>query len=124
MAYWLSVLPETQAALEEAGLWHDSENDYAPNGRNSGRKCGRGTGYCCTQCGVPEARGGSMMCIMYAPSEPRLCAGGQRALPPGQPDQQLGPSLLLLPSAVGGGVRTRSGLNGLEYALGNIAPST
>ncbi len=30
-AYWLSVLPETQAALEEAGLWHDSENDYGPN---------------------------------------------------------------------------------------------
>ncbi len=29
--YWISVPPETQAALEQAGSWRDSVNDYGPN---------------------------------------------------------------------------------------------
>jgi DEAD/DEAH box helicase domain-containing protein len=56
-AYWLSLLPETQAALERAGLWHDSINNYGPNWEGVRAAVRARDHYRCTQCRTPEPRG-------------------------------------------------------------------
>ena len=122
-AYWLTVLPETQAALEQAGLWHDSENDYGPNWQAQRAKVRARDGYRCTQCGVPEPSGRQhdvhhvrpFRTFGYAPGVNEHYQEANRTA-----------NLVLVcrrcHQRLEAGVRTRSGLNGLEYALGNIAP--
>lgn len=56
-AYWLAVQPATQRALEAAGLWFDSINDYGPNWEKVRQAVRARDRYRCTQCGIPEARG-------------------------------------------------------------------
>ena len=122
-AYWLSVLPETQAALEQVGLWHDSENDYGPNWQEQRQEVRTRDGFCCTQCGVPEAQGHQhdvhhvrpFRTFGYVPGiNEHYRLANQTS------------NLILVcrrcHQRMEAGVRTRSGLNGLEYALGNIAP--
>jgi DEAD/DEAH box helicase domain-containing protein len=56
-AWWLALQPAAQAALERAGLWHDSINDYGPNWDETRRAVRQRDHYRCTQCGAPEPRG-------------------------------------------------------------------
>ena len=56
-AYWLELQPEAQAALERAGLWHDSINNYGPNWEQQRQAVRARDRYRCTQCGSPEPRG-------------------------------------------------------------------
>nr|MBP8125499.1 DEAD/DEAH box helicase [Caldilineaceae bacterium] len=122
-AYWLSVLPETQAALEEAGLWHDSENDYGPNWQEQRAKVRARDGYCCTQCGVPEAQGRQHDVHHVRPFRTfGYVPGGNEHYRLANQTSNLVLVCRRCHQRLEAGVRTRSGLNGLEYALGNIAP--
>ena len=56
-AYWLALQPQAQAALERAGLWHDSINNYGPNWEEQRQAVRARDRYRCTQCGAPEPRG-------------------------------------------------------------------
>jgi DEAD/DEAH box helicase domain-containing protein len=56
-AWWLALPPGAQAALEHAGLWHDSVNHYGPNWEQQRKAVRARDGHRCTQCGAPEPRG-------------------------------------------------------------------
>ncbi len=122
-AYWLSVLPETQAALEEAGLWHDSENDYGPNWQEQRAKVRSRDGFCCTQCGVYEAQGRQHDVHHVRPFRTfGYVPGGNEHYRMANQTSNLVLVCRRCHQRLEAGVRTRSGLNGLEYTLGNIAP--
>ena len=53
-AYWCEVVPSVQRALEQAGLWFDSINDYGPNWRVQRARVRARDRYCCASCGAPE----------------------------------------------------------------------
>ncbi|MBK8047369.1 MAG: DUF1998 domain-containing protein [Anaerolineales bacterium] len=56
-AYWLAISAETQRALEAAGLWYDSVNDYGPNWDAVRAAVRQRDGFRCTQCRRPEPPG-------------------------------------------------------------------
>ena len=56
-AYWCEVAPSVQQALEVAGLWFDSINDYGPNWAAQRARVRARDQYRCASCGAPEPRG-------------------------------------------------------------------
>ena len=121
--YWFSVLPETQAALEAAGLWYDSVNDYGPNWEEQRTRVRARDGYRCTQCGVGEPPGRQHDVHHLRPFR-------TFGYVPGLNDaylhaNQLSNLVLVCRTChhrLEMGVRVRSGLDGAGYALGNLAP--
>jgi DEAD/DEAH box helicase domain-containing protein len=56
-AYWCEIAPEVQQALEVAGLWFDSVNDYGPNWQTQRAAVRARDGYRCSVCGAAEPPG-------------------------------------------------------------------
>jgi len=56
-AYWCEVVPSVQQALEQAGLWFDSINDYGPNWTMQRTRVRVRERYRCASCGAAEPRG-------------------------------------------------------------------
>jgi DEAD/DEAH box helicase domain-containing protein len=122
-AYWCSVLPATQAALEARGEWHDSINDYGPNWEAQRQAVRARDHYRCTQCGAAEPPGRQhdvhhltpFRIYGYVPgvNEHYLIANrlGNLALVCRTCHRRL--------ETAG---RVRSGLDGVAYALTNLAP--
>ncbi len=125
--YWFRLLPEIQQKLAQQGEWFDSLNDYGPNWRAQRRLVRARDGYRCTQCGAPEqSASGSrrqhdvhhlvpFRTFGYVPgfNEHYLVANRLENL------------VLVCRSChqrLESGVRKRTGLDGLAYALTNIAP--
>lgn len=121
--YWCSILPETQAVLEASGEWRDSINDYGPNWAEQRDRVRARDGYRCTQCGTPEPPGRQhdvhhlrpFRTYGYVPglNEHYLIAN------------RLSNLVLVCRTChqrLEAGVRTRSGLDGVAYALNNLAP--
>ena len=121
--YWFSVLPETQAALEASGEWRDSVNDYGPNWAEQRRRVRERDGYRCTQCGAPEPPGRQHDVHHLRPFRtfgyvPGLNEHYRLA-------NQLSNLVLVCRTChqrLEASVRTRSGLDGVAYALNNLAP--
>jgi DEAD/DEAH box helicase domain-containing protein len=121
--YWFGVLPATQRALEEAGLWFDSINDYGPNWQEQ-RAHVRARDRCrCTLCGAPETPDRQHDVHHRVPFRtfgyvPGLNEHYRLA-------NRLDNLTLLCRNChqrVESTVRVHSGLDGLAYALGNLAP--
>ncbi len=55
--YWFGILPAAQQQLEAAGLWYDSLNDYGPNWQEQRARVRQRDGYRCTNCQAPEPPG-------------------------------------------------------------------
>jgi DEAD/DEAH box helicase domain-containing protein len=121
--YWLSILPAAQRQLEQAGHWFDSANDYGPNWQEQRNRVRARDGYRCTLCGAPEPPGRQhdvhhqrpFRTFGYAPglNENYLLANRLENL------------VLLCRNCHGrmeATVRVRTGLDGVAYALGNLAP--
>jgi DEAD/DEAH box helicase domain-containing protein len=121
--YWCCILPETQAALETLGEWHDSVNDYGPNWAEQRQLVRERDKFRCTQCGAPEASGRQHDVHHLTPFRtfgyvPGLNEHYQIA-------NRLSNLILLCRSChhrIEAGVRVRSGLDGVAYALNNLAP--
>ncbi len=129
--YWLRVAESAQRALEEAGQWHDSPNDYGPNWQAQRRRVRERDGYRCTECGAPEPQGTSshrqharqhdvhhlvpFRVFGYAPGVNERYRQANRLS-----------NLVLVCRAchqrLESGVRVRSGLDGLAYTLHHLAP--
>ena len=129
--YWLRVAESAQRALEEAGQWHDSPNDYGPNWQAQRRRVRERDGYRCTECGAPEPQGASshrqharqhdvhhlvpFRVFGYAPGVNEHYRQANRLS-----------NLVLVCRAchqrLESGVRVRSGLDGLAYTLHHLAP--
>lgn len=121
--YWVRVLPEAQAALEQAGQWRDSVNDYGPNWEEQRRRVRARDGYRCTQCGLPESPDRQHDVHHLTPFRTFGYVPGlnERYLQA----NQLGNLILVCRAChhrLEAGVRTRSGLDGAAYALTNLAP--
>ena len=121
--YWCSILPETQAALEASGEWHDSVNDYGPNWAAQRQQVRERDHFRCTQCGAPESPGRQhdvhhltpFRTFGYVPGVNEHYKLANRLS-----------NLVLLCRGchlrVEAGVRVRSGLDGVAYAINNLAP--
>ncbi|MBI1299017.1 DEAD/DEAH box helicase [bacterium] len=121
--YWIEVTAAAQDALMRANQWHDSPNDYGPNWQEQRQKVRQRDGFCCTECGLPEPHHTQHDVHHLRPFRtfgyvPGLNENYKEA-------NRLGNLVLLCKRChrrVEAGVRTRSGLDGLAYALENLAP--
>ncbi|RIK32336.1 MAG: ATP-dependent helicase [Anaerolineae bacterium] len=120
--YWLSLSEETVASLREAGAWTNDPNDYGPEWSKIRERVRRRDQFTCQVCGVVES-----------PSSP-LRASRQhdvhhkipfRAFASREEANRLENLTTLCPSChhkVEQNVRIKSGLAGVSYILGNLAP--
>ncbi|MBX3015289.1 MAG: DEAD/DEAH box helicase [Caldilineaceae bacterium] len=121
--YWLGVLPQTQIQLAQQGQWFDSLNNYGPNWQEQRRRVRVRDHYRCTQCGAPEPPGRQHDVHHLVPFR-------TFGYVPGFNDHYQAANrlenlvLVCRPChrRLESGVRTRTGLDGLAYALTNIAP--
>ena len=122
-AYWCQISAETQQALESAGLWFDSVNDYGPNWQAQRVAVRARDGCCCVVCGAGEPPGREhdvhhkipFRFFGYVPGR------NEAYLQANQLD-----NLLLLCRACHRRMETagqlQTGLDGLAYLLSQLAP--
>jgi DEAD/DEAH box helicase domain-containing protein len=122
-AYWFAVQPAAQAQLASAGLWFDSVNDYGPNWQAQRARVRARDRYRCTACGQPEAPGQEHDVHHRIPFRTFGYVAGvnEHYLSANQLD-----NLVLLCRGCHRRLETagrlRTGLDGLAYALANLAP--
>jgi len=113
--YWFSLTEQTVEALRDRGLWRNDPNDYGP-GWPAQRDLARARdGFRCQACGAPE-RGRAHDVHHKVPF--RAFASREQA-------NQLPNLVTLCPPChrrAELAVRVRSGLAGLAFALGHLAP--
>ena len=113
--YWLALSDETVTALGAEGLWSNNPNDYGPTWRKQRDLARSRDGFCCQVCGAPEE---SRPHDVHHKTPFRLFASAEQA-------NQLA-NLITLCSTCHRraelAVRVRSGLAGVAYTLGNLAP--
>jgi DEAD/DEAH box helicase domain-containing protein len=121
--YWLTVASETQAALERAGNWYDSVNDYGPNWEEQRQRVRAREGYRCKYCGAAEPPGRQHDVHHLIPFR---TFGYVRGVNEQYLEANRLGNLILVCRAchqrLESAVRTRSGMDGLAYALTNLAP--
>ncbi|HRW06786.1 MAG TPA: DUF1998 domain-containing protein, partial [Caldilineaceae bacterium] len=121
--YWFTLTPALQRQLAVQGQWFDSVNDYGPNWQAQRRNVRARDGYRCTQCGRPEAPGRQHDVHHLVPFRTFGYVAGVNEHY--REANQLNNLVLVCRTChqrLEAGVRVRSGLDGLAYALMNIAP--
>ncbi len=113
--YWLALAPETVVRLRDQGLWSNDPNDYGPNWPRQRDRARARDGYRCQMCGVSE-RGRAHDVHHKIPF---------RAFDSYQQANQLTNLITLCRPChrrAETAVRMRSGLAGLSFVLGHLAP--
>jgi DEAD/DEAH box helicase domain-containing protein len=113
--YWLSLAEQTVARLQEQGLWSNAPNDYGPDWERIKARVRDRDGHRCQVCGLPE-NGRSHDVHHKVPF--RTFTSVELA-------NRLDNLVTLCPAChhrVETAVRVRSGLAGLAYVLGQLAP--
>jgi DEAD/DEAH box helicase domain-containing protein len=113
--YWLALSDETVSALKESGLWSNDPNDYGPNWQIQRERARSRDGYRCQVCGVLE---GQRSHHVHHKTPFRMFPSFIQA-------NMLDNLITLCPEChrrVETAVRVRSGLAGLAFVLGNLAP--
>ncbi len=113
--YWLSLSPETVDRLAGQGLWSNAANNYGPNWAAQRDLARQRDEYRCRICGAPE-NGRSHHVHHLTPF---------RSFSSYQEANQLANLITVCPSChrrVEANVRVRSGLAGLAFTLGHLAP--
>ena len=131
--YWLSLSEETVNRLREAGAWTNDPNDYGPEWNKIRERVRARDGYKCQVCGTPEADPSSPLrasrqhdvhhkvpfrSFVRSATSPDVALQRQQA-------NRLDNLITLCPSChkkAEENVRMRSGLAGVSYVLGNLAP--
>jgi DEAD/DEAH box helicase domain-containing protein len=137
--YWLALTEETAARLRDQGLWTNDPNDYGPNWPTQRDRARARDGYRCQNCGAPE-QGRVLSPVLSETKE--SSKGGVLSLSKGRAHHvhhkipfrafasyrqanQLSNLMTLCPRCHRRAelvVRMRSGLAGLAFALGHLAP--
>jgi len=113
--YWLSLSEETVTHLREVGAWTNDPNDYGPDWGKIRERVRVRDGYKCQVCGTPET---TRQHDVHHKTPFRAFTSREEA-------NRLENLTSLCPSChkkVEENVRMRSGLAGLAYVLGNLAP--
>ena len=113
--YWLTLSEETVTRLREAGAWTNDPNDYGPDWPKIRERVRARDGFKCQVCGAPEM---SRQHDVHHKTPFKAFASRDEA-------NRLENLTTLCPSChhkVEANVRMRSGLAGLSYVLGNLAP--
>ena len=113
--YWISISEETLTRLREAGVWSNDPNDYGPDWKNIREKVRARDKYTCQVCGTPES---NRQHDVHHKVPFRAFTSREEA-------NKLENLTTLCPSChkqAEANVRMRSGLAGLAYVLGNLAP--
>jgi DEAD/DEAH box helicase domain-containing protein len=113
--YWLALSEASVAHLRAQGLWANDPNDYGPNWAAQRDRARERDSHRCQQCGTPE---GARAHHVHHKIPFRAFASYQQA-------NQLSNLVTLCPSChrrAELAVRMRSGLAGLAFALGHLAP--
>lgn len=113
--YWVSLSEETVSKLREAGMWTNDPNDYGPGWAQIRDRVRARDKYTCQVCGVVEA--GRQHDVHHRVPF--------RAFPSAAEANRLDNLITLCPAChrkAEQNVRMRSGLSGLAYVLGNLAP--
>jgi DEAD/DEAH box helicase domain-containing protein len=131
--YWISISDETVATLSEAGLWTNAPNDYGPAWPQIRERVRARDGYKCQMCGRPETKRQHdvhhkipFRMFLRSPTSPDVGLQSQETLQSTiARANQLDNLTTLCPEChkkAESAVRVRSGLAGLSYVLGNLAP--
>ena len=131
--YWISISDETVATLSEAGLWTNAPNDYGPGWSQIRERVRARDGYKCQMCGRPELNRQHdvhhktpFRMFMQTPKSGDVGVQSQETLESVRTHaNQLDNLTTLCPEChkkAETAVRVRSGLAGLSYVLGNLAP--
>ncbi|NUM45306.1 MAG: DEAD/DEAH box helicase, partial [Anaerolineales bacterium] len=118
--YWLSLAEETVDALREAGLWSSDPNRYGPTWPRARDAARARDGYRCQSCGLPESGPGS-----FGRSHDVHHKIPFRQFVSAEEANRLDNLVTLCPPChrrAETAVRIRSGLSGLGFVLGNLAP--
>ncbi|HSG45574.1 MAG TPA: Zn-binding domain-containing protein, partial [Anaerolineales bacterium] len=113
--YWVSLSKETLTRLREAGAWTNDPNDYGPDWKNIRERVRKRDKYTCQVCGTVET---NRQHDVHHKVPFRAFSAQEEA-------NRLDNLTTLCPSChkqVEANVRMRSGLAGLAYVLGNLAP--
>ena len=113
--YWLTLSEETVTRLRAAGAWSNDPNDYGPAWGSIRDRVRARDGYKCQACGTPES---TRQHDVHHKVPFRAFTSREEA-------NRLENLTTLCPSChkkVEENVRIRSGLAGLAYVLGNLAP--
>ncbi len=120
--YWLTIQEQTIATLSAEGLWSNSPNDYGADWQNIRAQVRARDAYRCQVCGMAESSSRQHHVHHKTPFR-------AFRLPTGEVDRQRANApanlVTLCPAchrAAEQNVRIRSGLAGLAYLLGQIAP--
>lgn len=121
--FWLEVSEGAQQALALADRWYDAPNDYGPNWQSQRRKVRERDGYCCRECGAAEPSAGQHDVHHLRPFR---TFGYVRGVNERYREANRLANLIYLcrrcHRRIEAGSRTRGGLDGLGYVLGNLAP--
>lgn len=121
--YWLEVTAQAQLELMEAGDWRDAPNDYGPEWQEQRARTRARDGYRCAECGAPE-RGSRQHDVHHR--IPFRAFGYVPGLNRNDREANRLGNLVLLcrrcHQRLEVGVRARTGMDGVAYALGNLAP--
>ena len=113
--YWLALTAEAVEALRAQGLWSNDPNDYGPNWPEQRSRARARDGYRCQICGAPEKERAHDVHHKV----PFRTFGSYRQA------NQLSNLVTLCPAChrrAEQAVRMRSGLAGLAFTLGQLAP--
>jgi DEAD/DEAH box helicase domain-containing protein len=113
--YWLALTEEAVACLRARGAWTNDPNDYGPNWLAQRDRARARDGYRCQSCGAPE---GKHAHHVHHKVPLRAFASYREA-------NQLSNLATLCPRChqrAELAVRMRSGLTGMAFALGHLAP--
>ncbi len=121
--YWLEVTADAQIALMEAGDWRDLPNDYGPDWQEQRAKTRARDGFRCSECGAKET-GNRQHDVHHR--VPFRVFGYVPGLNRNDREANRLSNLVLLcrrcHHRLEAGVRARTGMDGVAYALGNLAP--
>jgi DEAD/DEAH box helicase domain-containing protein len=120
--YWVSLSEETISHLRLIGAWTNDPNDYGPDWQKTRDRVRARDNYKCQVCGTPETTRQHDV-HHKVPFRAFVQAGSSE--PTYQRANRLENLITLCPSChkkVEENVRIRSGLAGLAYVLGNLAP--
>jgi DEAD/DEAH box helicase domain-containing protein len=118
--YWLSLAEETVSHLQEAGVWSNSPNDYGPDWPKIRDRVRARDGYKCQVCGALE--NGRQHDVHHKIPFRAFVRDGVLDRAQANRLENLTTLCHSCHRAVEQNVRIRSGLAGLGFALGNLAP--